>query len=85
MITKAHRDLVKRMAKNPMKPLVNALFYELMATLFTEEEAQILSHMPMLPATAAKIAKRAHRREHEVRPLLDKMGAEGRILAGGSP
>ena len=85
MITKAHRDLVKRMARNPMKPLVNALFYELMTTLFTEEEAQILSHMPMLPATAEKIAKRANRQVHRVRRLLERMGKEGRIRAGGDP
>ena len=32
MITKAHRDLVKRMNKNVMKPLVNDLFFELMAS-----------------------------------------------------
>ena len=83
MITKGHHDLVKRMSKNPMKPLVNDLFLELMATLFTEEEAQILSKMPRLPATAEKIAKRANREVHEVRPLLDKMGEEGRILAAG--
>ena len=85
MIAKAHRDLVKRMSKNVVKPLVNDVFLELMATLFTEEEAQILSQMPMLPATAGKIAERANRPEHEVRPILDKMGEEGRILAGGEP
>ena len=43
MIAKAHRDLVKRMSKNLMKPVVNHVFLELMGTLFTEEEAQILS------------------------------------------
>ncbi len=85
MITKAHRDLVKRMTKNFMKPLVNDLFLELMATLFTEEEADILSQMPLLPATAGNIARRSNRQEHEVRALLDKMGEEGRIFAGGNP
>jgi len=37
MIAKAHRDLVRRMNKGLMKPLVNDLFLELMATLFTED------------------------------------------------
>jgi len=85
MIAKAHHDLVRRMNKGLMKPLVNDLFLELMATLFTEEEAQLLSQMPQLPATADRIAERANRPEHEVRALLDKMGEEGRILAGGVP
>ncbi len=83
MITKAHRDLAKRMTKGPMKPLVNDVFLEIMATLFTEEEAKILSQMPLMPSTARKIAKRANRPEHEVRPILDKLGQEGCIFAGG--
>ncbi len=36
-----------------------------------------------LPSTARKIAKRANRPEHEVRPILDKLGQEGCIFAGG--
>ena len=83
MITHAHHLLAKRLSKSPMKPLVNDLFLEILATLFTDEEAHIISQFPMAPATAEKIAKRVHRPADEIRPILDRMGEHGLIFAGG--
>ncbi len=83
MVTRSHHLLAKRLTKSPMKPLVNDLFLEILEVLFTEEEAAILSHLPVMPATAGKIAKKAKRPVRVVRPILDKLGEQGFIFAGG--
>lgn len=83
MITHEHHLLAKRLAKSPMKPLLNDLFLEILEVLFTREEALLLSKIPMMPATAEKIARRANRPAHEVQPVLDRMGEQGFIFAGG--
>ena len=83
MSTHAHHLLAKRLTKSPMKPLVNDLFLQILDVLFTGQEALLLSQMPMLPATAEKIAKRSRRPVHEVRPILDRLGEQGFIFAGG--
>ena len=83
MITHAHHLLAKRLAKSPMKPLLNDLFLEILEVLFTSEEALLLSKIPMMPATAEKIAKRANRPVNEVQPVLDRLGEQGVIFAGG--
>ena len=83
MITKAHHLLAKRLHKAPMKPLVNDLFLEILDVLFTEEEAYLVSHFPMMPATSEKIAKRAKRSPHRVAAVLDNLGEQGLVFAGG--
>jgi len=59
MITRSHHLLAKRLTKSPMKPLVNDMFLEILEVLLTEEEAGVMSHLPMMPTTAEKIAKKA--------------------------
>lgn len=83
MITHAHHLAAKRLTRSPMKPLVNELFLEILEVLLTEEEALVVSHLPMMPATAEKIAKKANRPAYEVQPILDRLAEQGIIFGGG--
>ncbi len=75
MITNAHKQLARRFNKPPMpyKTLPTEALMEILEMLFTEEEALIVSKIPMLNASADKIAKRVKRPVDEVRPILDGM------------
>ena len=82
MVSKAHKDLAKRMNKLGIRALLNDKYFEILTLLFTEEEAEILSKTPIAPATAEKIAKRAGRPVEQVRAVLDNVVKKGLITGG---
>ncbi|HQP29912.1 MAG TPA: 4Fe-4S dicluster domain-containing protein [Deltaproteobacteria bacterium] len=82
-ITESHTALARRMNRLPMKALMNETFLEILALLYTEEEAAILSKAPLKPATASRIAQCSGRRTEEVAPLLDRLAGQGLLAAGG--
>lgn len=86
MVTKAHRQLARRLNKPPLpiKSLVNDLLLEILALLFTEEEALIASKIPLINPTPERIASRVHRPAGEVRIILDRLADRGVIFAFGS-
>ena len=83
MITHAHHLLAKRFnhPAMPTKTLINDVMLEILDLLYTEEEAQVLSHLPLINATAKKVAKATNRPEHEIRPILDSLAKRGLIFA----
>jgi ferredoxin len=86
LITKAHHLLAKRLNKPPILPLktlVNDLLLEILALLFSEEEAYIASKIPLINSTAQKVAQRVHRPTEEVRVILDGLVDRGVIFAFG--
>ena len=81
----AYQLLAQRFNKPPMpmKMLINDLLMEILELLFTEEEALVVSHIPNLNSTAAKVASRIKRPLIEVRPLLESMAERGLIFSFG--
>ncbi len=85
MPTPAHHLLARRFNKPPMplKVLVNDLLMEILDLLYTEEEALVVSHIPLVNSSAKKVAKKLNRPVAEVRPILDDMVARGLIFCFG--
>jgi len=52
-------------------------FYEMVAALFTEEEAKVNNAMPAGPATSEEIAKQMGRGEGQIKVILEAMADKG--------
>lgn len=84
MVTKAHHLLAKRLNKvPPIKSIINDLLLEILALLFSEEEALLASQIPLLNSTAARVARKVHRPIEDVRAILDGLVDRGVIFAFG--
>jgi electron transport complex protein RnfB len=81
VITPAHHRLAKRFDKPPLRTFINDVLMEILALLFAEEEALLVSEMPGKRSTARQIAEAAHRPEAEVVPILESLAGRGLIFA----
>ena len=81
MITPAHQRLANRFDKPPLRTVINDVLLEMLALLFTEEEALLVSEMPGKRSTAKKIAEIVKRPEGEVAPILDSLSSRGLIFS----
>ena len=84
----AHKRLAEKFLfkKHYPNALVGDALLELVAHMYTEEEAGLACLLSFAPLPAAVIAKKAHRPVAEVRPILDSMAERLLILsvqAGG--
>jgi Pyruvate/2-oxoacid:ferredoxin oxidoreductase delta subunit len=85
-VSLGHRYVAQNYA-NPLllgPPICDELI-ALVQHMFTEEEAALVQHI-RLPSgkTAATVASAAHRPVGEVRPILDRLAAQGLLLTFGS-
>ena len=85
MTAKAYHLLAKRINKPPMplKTLINDVLMEILALLFTEEEALVVSKIPLINSTADKVARLMKRPVSEIRPVLDDLAKRGLIFSYG--
>jgi ferredoxin len=83
MITPAHHRLANRFDKPPLRTVINDVLLEILALLFTEEEALLVSEMPGKRSTGKKIAEIVKRPESEVTPILDGLSERGLIFSFG--
>jgi ferredoxin len=81
MTTPAHQRLANRFDKPPLRTVINDVLLEMLALLFTEEEALLVSQMPGRRSTASKIAEIAHRPESEVARILDSLSSRGLVFS----
>jgi Na+-translocating ferredoxin:NAD+ oxidoreductase RNF subunit RnfB len=81
MITPAHHRLASRFDKPPLRTVINDVLLEMLALLFSEEEALLVSEMPGRRSTAGKIAEIVKRPEEEVAPILDGLSEKGLIFS----
>ena len=81
MSSPAYQRLARRFDKFPLRTVINDVLFEMLALLFTEEEALIVSEMPGKRSTAGKIAELANRPEGEVAPILDSLSSRGLLFS----
>jgi len=83
MAEQAYRDLAQRLDTIPsgFPPTESGVELELLARLFTPEEAAVASVMRLTPETADRIAVRAGMDPIATRKLLDGMASRRRIRA----
>lgn len=86
--TAAHHKIMARYAS----PLLNGPpksddLMEFVCHMFTEEEAELVRHLPIFrPRTAEKIAKKAGRDAESVRRIMDHLALDKKVvLASGNP
>lgn len=80
-VTVSHWRLAKRYGKRPFMSPVNETLAQLLAVVFSEGEADLVSAFPMFPANASKIARCARVSQGEAERLLAGMDKKGVILS----
>lgn len=85
MAINAYEKLARRFNKEPMplKVLENDLLYEILRMLFSEEEALVVSNIPLINGTAGKVASKMHRPVEEIELILDRLADRGVIFSYG--
>ena len=77
---KAYKDLQQQIDKTHTGFPESELTMEMLRLIFTREEAELVSRMPLRPRTARFIARRVGRPEAEVQGELERMADKGLIL-----
>jgi Pyruvate/2-oxoacid:ferredoxin oxidoreductase delta subunit len=88
VVTPAHRRITRTFSSPLLGgPPYSELLEEISAHLFTEEEAELVQHLPPLrPRTAAAVARAAACDEPSARAVLDRLALEKMVLlAFGEP
>ena len=80
-ITESHRQLARRYGKQPFLAPVSETLAELLAVVFSEEEADLASVFPVLPAQGTTLAKRGRISQQEAVQLLTSMDKKGLIVS----
>jgi Pyruvate/2-oxoacid:ferredoxin oxidoreductase delta subunit len=75
-----YRNLQKRLDKNPIGAPESAVLYEILGTLFTEEEASIAAQMPFTFASTRRVAKILGLPEEEAQNKLESMAERGLLF-----
>ncbi|GAB4366081.1 MAG: 4Fe-4S dicluster domain-containing protein [Deltaproteobacteria bacterium] len=72
--------LQKRLARFPIGAPSAPALYEILKRLYTEEEAEVASRMPIRFTDIHGIAKRTGKRPEALLPLLDRMAEKGLVM-----
>lgn len=75
-----YRKLQKRLDKNPIGAPESATLYEILAMLFTEEEARIAARMPFMFSSTRKVARILGMDEGEAQKKLERMAERGLLF-----
>ncbi len=67
----------------PLKVLVNDQLFEIIGLLFNEEEALVVSSIPLLNGTAKKVAKNMYRPVEEISSIFEDLTERGLIFSYG--
>jgi len=87
VVTKAHWKLARRYGRLPFRSPVNEVLAEMLATVFSEEEADLAAAFPLRPATEAAIAHAGGVTAEDgarVLAALDGRGVIGSYAANGA-
>jgi len=79
-VKKEYRDLRERLDKYPVGAPESKHLYEILRLLFSDEQARLAADMPMKPATASGIARRAKMSESKVTDMLEAMADRGLVM-----
>lgn len=75
-----YRHLVERLNRFPQGAYPSPLLYNILAILFNEREAQLVSQLPLKPFTAKRAAKACGITEGEARKTLDSLASRALLL-----
>ncbi len=76
----AYFSLQQRLDRMPIGAPPRREFFELLETLFSEEDCRVAAAMPMIPSSAAKVARRAGLREDACRRVLESLVPRGLVV-----
>jgi ferredoxin len=76
----SYRELMQRVNKFPQGAPPSELLFKIFAILFTEEDASLLSKLPLRPFSAANAAKIWQVPEHKARNMLDSFASRAMLL-----
>lgn len=75
-----YRQLVDRLNRFPQGAYPSPLLYKILAILFNDHEAQLVSRLPVLPFTAKRAADAWGTAESKARGILDSLAARALLL-----
>ncbi len=79
-VKSGYSNLVDRINKFPLGAPPSALLYKILEMLFTEQEAQKVSQLPLKPFTAKKAQKIWKTNENETQKTLDALADRGLLV-----
>lgn len=79
-VKQSYKKLQGRLDKYPVGAPKSKELYEILKILYTTEEAEIASLMPMKPATLKEISQRCKKDKKTLTEMLDKMADRGLIV-----
>ncbi|MBC8501091.1 MAG: 4Fe-4S binding protein [Nanoarchaeota archaeon] len=78
--SKSYHQLQQRLDKSPQGAPASEALFKILETLFTEEEAKLVSKLPIKAVTAKKTAQRWKKKESEAKKILDILADKGLML-----
>jgi NAD-dependent dihydropyrimidine dehydrogenase PreA subunit len=79
-VKQGYTSLADRLNRFPQGAPASDLLYEILAMLFSEKEAELVSLVPVKPFTAGRAAKIWNKSEKEARAILDTLAGRGILL-----
>lgn len=76
----AYWMLQQRLDRMPIGAPPRREFFELLATLFSEQECRVAAAMPMVPSRAAAVARRANMEEAACQSILESLVPRGLVV-----
>jgi Na+-translocating ferredoxin:NAD+ oxidoreductase RNF subunit RnfB len=76
----AHRDLQSRLDKMPIGAPAHRAFFDMLAELYTEEEARIAAAIPLKLASLRSIVRSAGTERERTRQVLDTLTEKGLVV-----
>lgn len=78
--SKSYQKLQERLDKSPQGTPASDSLFKILEVLFSEEEAELVSKLPIKPVTAKKAAKRWEMTEQEAKKHLDELADKGLVF-----
>lgn len=75
-----YRKLGKRLDQAPVRTPWTPIFRELVETLYSRREAELVIRLPYRPSTLSRIARMTGEAESTLRPLMEGLCAKGLVL-----
>lgn len=75
-----YRALAERLDKNPVGAVINDTLMKILYILYSDTEAEIGSHFPMLPVTAEKLAGQLSMDQEQLVGHLNNMADKGLVI-----
>lgn len=79
-LKEVYRKLIQKVNAYPIGIVESEKTYELLTSLYTPEDAEIISKMPLLPSTVPVLSRKLGIPEEELKEKLDRMADRGLVV-----